>query len=577
MPKLCLIDALGPFYRPNPNQPVVNWSKVDFANLETDGQLTAETRAYVAARFEQYLEQVTALGYNAVSLDDLAHVVALPFYRPALQRLIGQYQQLYRRLFALARAHGVAVYINSDYMFRNADIDTHLRGTSRSTQELFAQTFEAALRLFPEIAGLILRIGEHDGLDVTSEFVSRIELRQPQQLNALLRRLLPICEQHEVKLIVRTWTVGMHPVGDLIWSRRTFDRVFGEITSQQLIISMKYGDTDFMRHLDLNPLLVASHHPIMVELQARREWEGMGLYPSFVGWDYANYLAQLRHCPQLVGIQVWCQTGGWARPTWSTVSFLDEGSFWNELNAAVTVRLYERGESVREAVAAFCQAHSIADAGGFERLLQLSDQAVKDGLYVREFAQQPRYVRRSRLPSLGWLAWDRVVTEPVLIGLMRELVRRPQAAVEQGRQAAAIGRQMVALGRTLHLPAGLQASLEFERDTLEILAVVRQAMLQGLTAAEFEQLKQRVLAYTDRYPQHYRIDVAALQQALRQAPPPGLSRLLVLATRRRAAYRPADRLLLITSPLQRWLIRWYLRRRGSFLAKQAMGLEAIFT
>ena len=46
-------------------------------------------------------------------------------------------------------------------------------------------------------------------------------------------------ERRQKNLVFRTWTVGAYPVGDLQWNRRTFDRVFGGITSDRLVISMK--------------------------------------------------------------------------------------------------------------------------------------------------------------------------------------------------------------------------------------------------------------------------------------------------------------------------------------------------
>jgi hypothetical protein len=147
--------------------------------------------------------------------------------------------------------------------------------------------------------------------------------------------LLPVFEARDTVLIVRTWTLGAYPIGDLMWNRRTYDAVFGDVASRYLIVSLKYGDTDFFRYLDVNPLFFHGPQQKIVEFQCRREYEGMGEYPSFVGWLHARYLTALRErsC-NLVGMFA-IQAGGWA--PFRRLAFCGDGSIWNELNTYATV------------------------------------------------------------------------------------------------------------------------------------------------------------------------------------------------------------------------------------------------
>jgi hypothetical protein len=134
-----------------------------------------------------------------------------------------------------------------------------------------------------------------------------------------VRSLLPLFERFDRLLIVRTWTLGAFEIGDLMWNELTFQSVFGGIESQNLVVSHKYGETDFFRYLNLNPLFYRGAHQKMVELQARREYEGFGEFSSFVGFEYERYARYLTDCDNVVGICVWCQTGGWShfkRLTW---------------------------------------------------------------------------------------------------------------------------------------------------------------------------------------------------------------------------------------------------------------------
>lgn len=129
---------------------------------------------------------------------------------------------------------------------------------------------------------------------------------------------------------------------------------------------MKFADTDFMRYLRLNPLFFRGPHKKIIELQTRREWEGMGELTSFVGWDYEKYLKALQGNDTFAGIHVWCQTGGWA--AWVNLTYLENSSFWNELNTEVTIALYQ-GKTTSEAIALFCKKRSVTDVPTFTQLL----------------------------------------------------------------------------------------------------------------------------------------------------------------------------------------------------------------
>ena len=145
---------------------------------------------------------------------------------------------------------------------------------------------------------------------MTGTFKSRLVVHTPGQCRRFLKRVLPTFEKYDKTLIVRTWTLGAFPVGDLMWNRKTFDEVFGRIYSDNLIVSHKYGETDFFRYLNMNPLFFDSPVRQIMELQSRREYEGFGEFPSFVGHDYERYARYLSTCENVVGISVWCQTGG---------------------------------------------------------------------------------------------------------------------------------------------------------------------------------------------------------------------------------------------------------------------------
>lgn len=574
MANIHIIDTLGVFTEPSDNE-TINWSKVDFTNLETDSRLDPAVAARITKRFTSYLQTVKPLGYDSLSFDDLAHLVSFTWYSPALKRLIDDYVDLYKALFAIARDHDMKVFVNTDYLFYNDDIHAYMKRTHRTNSEFFSEVLQKAFEVFPEIDGVILRIGENDGKDVKSTFLSKLALHTPQKTNALLRKILPLFEQAGKTLIFRTWTVGVYQIGDLIWNQRTFDTVFSTIKSDALIISMKFGDTDFMRHLSLNPLFQTNTHKKIIELQTRREWEGMGTYPSFVGWDYWQYLQELRHNPTIAGIHVWCQTGGWAKSAWTNLTYLENSSFWNELNTYVTITMWRDQCSPETAINLFCRDHQIHDTAKFIELLRLSEIAIKQGLYIRELAEQRHYFRRSRVPTLLWHTWDRILLQPIAIFLIRTFVRHPKQAIAEADAAVDAVQRMRTLAGELQLPASALTSLEFQLASFTLFAQLRCYILGSNDQLPLKELQAHAATYMQHYPQHYTIPtltpLKSTSRFIHYSKYP-----LGLLLRNTSIYRKRDRLLLATSPIQRQLVRYYLRTTKSYLNDQSMGIDVLF-
>jgi hypothetical protein len=570
MQHLNIIDILGPFAIRN-NRDTVNWSKINFRSLETGNRITPSTHKKIVERCEHYISQVSALGYDSISIDDLAHLASFDFYSPTLKRLLKDYLKLYKEIFAIAKRHGLKIFVNTDYLFFNDDIHKHLEESGQSPVNFYSELLEQTFTALAEVDGIIMRVGENDGKDVENIFLSQLLLKTPSQANELLTRILPIFERHNKTLIFRTWTVGVYEIGDLIWNEKTYDAVFESIKSDALIISMKFGDTDFMRYLRLNPLFGHGQHKKIIELQTRREWEGMGEFPSFVGWDYQEYLRQLADNKNIVGVHVWCQTGGWAKRAWSTATYFDERAFWNELNTEVTIDIAKHKLSVEAAIERFCKSRKIDRIKDFIELLHLADTAILKGLYVPDVARKSLYFRRSRVPSLTWLMWDRAHLSPLVISLHQLFVASPRNAIRDADQAVEATKRMVQIAQNINLPAYAIDSLEFERSTLTLFAQLKRYMFNMLSPQQIQNLNQQVRIYKTRWPQHYSIPQLK-PKSIRKTPRP----IFNLFIRRTLPYRKRDKILLKTSHIQAWTVRLYLRRSKSHLASQSMGIDTLF-
>ena len=251
--QLFIIDGIGPFFRSN-GRKEINWSKIDFSDLDVSGLIAPEQLEQIEQDFRLFAQRAAAIGYNAITLDDLAHLTPNPLYPKELHQKIEQYRALYRTLFQIAREAGLKIFITTDLMFFNPTIEQETQNNRKKIQMFAVESCRTFFRDFPDAAGIIFRIGESDGVDVRGDFQSRIILKTPAQARQMLKNLLPVFEQHGKLLIFRTWTVGVSKLGDLIWNRDTFHRLFDELHSPNLIVSMKYGESDFFRYLPLNKL-----------------------------------------------------------------------------------------------------------------------------------------------------------------------------------------------------------------------------------------------------------------------------------------------------------------------------------
>ncbi|MEE4167192.1 MAG: hypothetical protein V2I35_14410, partial [Desulfocapsaceae bacterium] len=425
-----------------------------------------------------------------------------------------------------------------------------------------------------EIKGIIFRIGECDGKDVKGDFKSELFLRSSRQVNRLLRELLPIFESYKRTLILRNWTIGAYPVGDFIWHRRTTARILEGIDSPNFILSMKYGESDFFRYLPLNKHFFKLKVKKIVELQARREYEGCGEYPSFIGWDYQNYARQLDSAANIVGISVWCQTGGWL--PFRRRTYLEASGIWNELNSYVTLKIFRERVSVEQAVHSYCSLFDCTDPKAFLELLRLDDEVIKELLYIKEVAEQKLFFRRVRIPPLLSVYWNTIFINESTRCVLLSLVKSPEESVKTGYEALKKIDTMKQIAMDLNLPVD---DIQFMADTFEILALARSYYFLPDNDKEQQKIKKAKRSYKKRYPKEYRpryrirSSYKPLVFNIRFIPV-----LIRLSFRRKRGYRIVDYLftLHLLGTLYRLLVYIKPDIIPKFARKQAMGIGAIF-
>ncbi|HET7237536.1 MAG TPA: hypothetical protein VFI76_00810 [Terrimicrobiaceae bacterium] len=569
--ELALIDAIGPFFR-GYDKRRINWSKIPFAHLATNGPAAEPQWQAIRADFETLACKVARLGYNAVSLDDVAHLSDHAWFEPEIQARNAVFRERFRDLFGALGAHGLGIFLTADFLTTSAAVDARLGSSTAMATKWFAEVVARLLDDFPEIKGIILRIGEADGRDVKDPLRSRLMLRTAGQVNHALRTLLPIFEARARRLVFRTWTVGAHLVGDLIWHHGRLAKALKGIDSSQFVLSMKYGESDFFRYLPLNRHFFRIDLPKIIEVQARREYEGAGEYPSFIGWECERYARELVSARGVIGFSVWCQTGGWH--AFRRLAFLEERAVWIELNAAVALRVFKDGASVEQALVAFFGEDDVSAA---IELLRLTEIVVEKILYVEEFAREKLFFRRVRIPPLLHVYWDSIFINQAVRRLLLHFVRDPEEAIRSGEAASGLFARMLALVRQIGLP---EDDILFMQDTFALILLARRFYLLPHDPALCEEIRSAKKAYKARWPrslrQRYRIRLDFETERLNRRT---MHWLLGLMVRRRPAYRNVlDRLF--TLNVLSW-IYFLLRNRHQkalpkFVRKTAMGIDSLF-
>ncbi len=570
---LFIIDGSAPFFVPLLDGSRKNWSKAPLSELQRHGRLAQETMDTICAQLESYCHQVARIGYTAITFDDLAHLTLFDFYPYLLSRTVHGYQQFFRRVFAIARKAGLQIFITTDLIFANRFIDERIRGRNDDATllELFCEALERLFDLFPEVAGVVTRIGEADGHDVESLFKSRLQIRTPRQCNRWLKTMLPVFEAHNKLLLFRTWGLGAYRIGDLIWNEVTEKKAFAGIDSQAFVVSRKYGCADFFRYLPLNPRLLESRHQQIVELQARREYEGFGAFPAYVGRQYQDYREQLRDCPSLRGISVWCQTGGWSH--FDRLTFLETSSPWNELNAVAALKLFRDGSDAGSILNDFCRERfPQQDPQILTEVVSLFDQLLDELWYFAPFARREIWFRRLRVPPLLWIFWDTIIVNRVLRLLFQVYLDDPDKLKKKDKLQR---EQLNRLRQLISTCDVEQGGLQLGVDTLRMLYTLRRFYLGQGGAKREAKIRARLAKYGKRHPQGFSVEYDFTPFRLRWVTA-GL--LFSLIMRYRCRYRWLDRFLLV--PMTGWLFplfkRWQRQRLPELAERQALGLELFF-
>jgi len=293
-----------------------------------------------------------------------------------------------------AKAAGLEVYCMSDLLLFPKKLLEKYGMTTRFkdindtlTQRLLREELRMMFRDFPQLDGIVVRIGEtymqdapyHSG-GITNKTSSTVII----PLMQILRE--EVCVKLNKKVFFRTW-----------WSFDSNQTTYNEVSNavqphDNLIFSVKHCEGDFHRGNPFSRVLGTGRHKQLVEVQCAREYEGKGAFPNYIAngvidgfEEYKNTmptapytsLRQLYNNNSLLsGIWTWSKGGGWDGPYMNN-------DMWNELNTWVMLN-WAKNPSASELDIFNQYATTILGLSGtsltqFRTLALLSAQAVVRG------------------------------------------------------------------------------------------------------------------------------------------------------------------------------------------------------
>jgi len=536
---LYIVETSAPFFLFSTGK--INWSKIPFNDIETERNFSQSKFNKIIPAYTNYLHQIKKIGYNAMSIDDLSHLVNRSFYPDKLQKKITSYEKNYRLFFKIAQEIDLGIYTKTDLMFYNCAIKDFIKKDRITIFKLMADYLEQLFVKYPLVKGVIIRIGEKDGVDVRGDFKSELTIKSPKDLRAFIISVLPLFHRYKKTLIIRTWTVGAYEIGDLIWNKETYQKVFKDIEDENLVVSMKYGESDFFRYLDMSDAIFDTKQKKIIEFQAKREYEGFGEFPVFTGWEYKRYLSKLSRLNHIIGIWSWPQEGRWSSMS-PRLTYVTHSSLWNELNTYSILKIAKDCWSVKKCIKTFYKntfpdTSSDKKEDAFVTLLRLSDKVINKGFYIEELAKKQLYFRRTRVPPLLFPWWQNGSINDLNYSFIKRYVVDKKKAIRHGQEALRYIKQMKKLSKGLNL----KQDFNFYYDTFYILYLIRKAIFAEQNLEK--KIKATTKIYSKKYHQGFFFDLNITKNKLRLLL---FNYLFKIVIREKSPYRLFDKIILNT-------------------------------
>ncbi|MBE7558758.1 hypothetical protein HS125_07350 [bacterium] len=314
--ELRMFAGIGPFYRYDIHSEgkVVFWDNYFHNSMDSDEGPNYVDEAFARQaipRWEKYCKVVSDLGGNAIMLGDAIHLVTFDRLVPGDPFAIYPKDSLYRarhlyhrryftELIAIAKKYGLDFYVYTDEFMYTPPLGDWIGRISADNPRLwqaYQAQFDEMLTEMPEIAGVVVRLGE---LYPTKGYLARgiadSRGHDPTNYRKLIEKTWEVvCKKHKKTYVHRTWSLGHD---SLTGQAYLYDRIWNGMPTEGVIVSVKHTQTDFWYYNPVNPCLGVGRHKQIIEVQTRREYHAMGVWPDCPWQDYQQAYRLMARLPQ---------------------------------------------------------------------------------------------------------------------------------------------------------------------------------------------------------------------------------------------------------------------------------------
>jgi hypothetical protein len=245
------------------------------------------------------------------------------------------------------------------------------------TQRILRFQMDQIFRQFPEMDGLIVRIGETYLEDAPYHKGSILNKGDADKCIIPLMNLLrdEVCVKLNKKIFFRTW-----------WTFDTDAKKYEYVSKMvephpNLVIAVKHCEGDFHRGNPFSKVLGLGRHPQLVEIQCAREYEGKGCYPNYIAKGVIDgfeehqerkdkgelwNLRDINKTGKLAGLWTWTRGGGWEGP-------YPTNELWCDLNAWILAQWANNPQATEQSLFnRFCKERLHLDAQSIPAFRQIA-------------------------------------------------------------------------------------------------------------------------------------------------------------------------------------------------------------
>lgn len=385
-----------------------------------------------------------------------------------------------------AKAAGLEVYSHIDLFVLPAAIVEHFKDEicdpesgridieKPKTLELHRVLIDEMFERFPELDGLVIRVGEtylfdiphHAGNSAVPLYDIERSVQSPKYVKLIQFLREEVCERHNKLCIYRTWD---YFVDQLHADPNYYLEVTDQIEPHEnLIFSIKHTAYDFHRWVPVNEALTKGKHKQVIEVQCQREYEGKGAYPNysvhgvingFNEWKQTRGLRDILPHPLVDGIYTWTRGGGWYGPYVTSANEL-----WCDLNAYVIASygadVSQDEETIFNRYATEVLKLSDADTKRFRKIALLSLDGVLKGKCCEAWDTQPAE-NLDCYPTNQWMRDDVIHGYDLLKPIFDYLIEKNlvEASLQEKDEAVATWAEILENAKAMECEPDLKAMI----------------------------------------------------------------------------------------------------------------------